>query len=91
MARLLDKHAAATGGRLVARRTPGAQSTVVLKAGLLKLSSHLVYCNEFDFRWNTRQSQGFNDSDRALAALKGIAGKRLTYRRICGESTQAQL
>jgi transposase-like protein len=43
------------------------------------------YCNEFDFRWNTRQSQGFNDSDRANVALKGIAGKRLTYRRIGGE------
>jgi hypothetical protein len=43
------------------------------------------YCNEFDFRWNTRQSQGFNDTDRALAALRGIAGKRLTYRRIGGE------
>lgn len=44
------------------------------------------YCNEFDFRWNTRQSQGWNDSDRADAALLGIAGKRLTYRRIGGES-----
>jgi transposase-like protein len=43
------------------------------------------YCNEFDFRWNTRQSQGFNDSDRANIALKGIAGKRVTYRRIGGE------
>lgn len=40
------------------------------------------YCNEFDFRWNTRQSQGFNDTDRATAALKSISGKRLTYRRI---------
>lgn len=40
------------------------------------------YCNEFDFRWNTRQSQGYSDSDRATAALKGITGKRLTYRRL---------
>jgi transposase-like protein len=46
------------------------------------------YCNEFDFRWNTRQSQGYSDTDRALAALKGIAGKRLTYRRI-GNQQQA--
>ena len=43
------------------------------------------YCNEFDFRWNTRQSQGFNDVDRQQAALKGITGKRLTYRRISGQ------
>lgn len=40
------------------------------------------YCTEFDFRWNTRQSQGWNDSMRADLALKGITGKRLTYRRI---------
>lgn len=39
------------------------------------------YCHEFDFRWNTRQSQGFTDSMRAEIALKGIEGKRLTYRR----------
>ncbi|MBX3652756.1 MAG: IS1595 family transposase [Ramlibacter sp.] len=40
------------------------------------------YCNEFDFRWNTRQSQGFDDVMRADLTLKGISGKRLTYRRI---------
>lgn len=40
------------------------------------------YCHEFDFRWNTRQSQGFTDSMRAAIALKGIEGKRLTYRRL---------
>jgi transposase-like protein len=40
------------------------------------------YVNEFDFRWNTRQALGYSDSDRAAEALKGIVGKRLTYRRI---------
>ena len=44
------------------------------------------YANEFDFRWNTRQSQGFSDVDRAKLALKAIAGKRLTYRRISEQS-----
>ena len=43
------------------------------------------YANEFDFRWNTRSANGFNDVDRADAALKGIAGKRLTYRRLDGK------
>ncbi|WP_372826850.1 IS1595 family transposase [Polaromonas sp.] len=43
------------------------------------------YANEFDFRWNFRLGNGFTDSDRADAALKGIAGKRLTYRRINGQ------
>ncbi len=42
----------------------------------------LHYCNEFDFRYNSRTALGFNDIDRANMALKGIAGKRLTYRRI---------
>lgn len=46
------------------------------------------YCTEFDFCWNTRQSEGFSETDRASASLKGIVGKRLTYRRI-GEQQQA--
>jgi transposase-like protein len=44
------------------------------------------YCNEFDFRWNTRMSQGYSDTDRANMTLQGIAGKRLTYRRADGQS-----
>ena len=63
-------------------------SFAILKRGLFGTfhnvsEQHLQrYCNEFDFRWNTRMSQGFNDTDRANIALQGIAGKRLTYRRI---------
>lgn len=37
------------------------------------------YLTEFDFRYNERD---ISDSERALVALKGIEGKRLTYRRI---------
>jgi hypothetical protein len=40
---------------------------------------------EFDFRWNTRPSQSYSDTDRTIAAVKGITGKRQTYRRIGGE------
>lgn len=36
------------------------------------------YLTEFDFRYNTRN---LTDSERADLALKGITGKRLTYRR----------
>lgn len=36
------------------------------------------YLSEFDFRYNTRN---LTDSERADLALKGITGKRLTYRR----------
>lgn len=39
------------------------------------------YCNEFAFRWNTRSSLGVEDAERASLAIKGAAGKRLTYRR----------
>ncbi len=42
--------------------------------------SHLQrYVSEFDFRYNGRK---LNDNERRDAALKGISGKRLTYRRI---------
>ncbi|HEY0411806.1 MAG TPA: IS1595 family transposase [Allosphingosinicella sp.] len=40
------------------------------------------YLAEFDFRYTNRMANGFNDDERASEALKGIAGKRLTYRRI---------
>ena len=41
--------------------------------------SHLQrYVTEFDFRYNGRH---LNDNERRDAALKGIEGKRLTYRR----------
>lgn len=66
-------------------------SFAILKRGLYGTfhsvsEKHLQrYANEFDFRWNTRQSQGYSDADRANVALKGIAGKRLTYRRIGGK------
>ena len=42
------------------------------------------YLAEFDFRYSERIKLGVNDSQRADKALKGISGKRLTYRRIDG-------
>ena len=38
------------------------------------------YLAEFDFRYNARQALGVNDAARAERALKGVVGKRLTYR-----------
>jgi hypothetical protein len=40
------------------------------------------YVDEFDFRYNNRQALGVDDEQRAIASLKGIQGKRLTYRPI---------
>jgi len=39
------------------------------------------YLNEFSFRYTHRIKLGVDDAARARLALKGIDGKRLTYRR----------
>ena len=38
------------------------------------------YAAEFDFRYNNRIARGVDDQQRADRALKGVKGKRLTYR-----------
>jgi len=38
------------------------------------------YVAEFDFRYNNRSGLGVEDTERTTNALKGIVGKRLTYR-----------
>src|SRR6185295_5309713 len=38
------------------------------------------YLAEFDHRYNNRVALGVNDKERALRTLKGVKGKRLTYR-----------
>ena len=38
------------------------------------------YLAEFEFRYNTREKNGFDDRARAGEALIGVVGKRLTYR-----------
>ena len=40
------------------------------------------YLAEFDFRYSNRAALEIDDKERANKALKGITGKRLTYRRI---------
>jgi hypothetical protein len=42
------------------------------------------YLAEFDFRYSNRIALGVNDAARTAKAIKGIEGKRLTYRRIGG-------
>jgi transposase-like protein len=44
-------------------------------------AQHLArYVAEFEFRFNNRIALGINDKTRAEALLKGVEGKRLTYR-----------
>ncbi len=57
----------------------------LLKRGLIGTFHHVGeqhlfrYMHEFDFRYNNRKVE---DAERSDNALKGISGKRLTYRRI---------
>ncbi|HEV2550355.1 MAG TPA: IS1595 family transposase [Stellaceae bacterium] len=44
------------------------------------------YLDEFGFRYSNRIALGIDDQQRALKALRGIEGKRLTYRRIDGQA-----
>jgi transposase-like protein len=59
----------------------------IFKRGIYGVFQHVSqqhlkrYLAEFDFRYNYRIKLGYNDADRMLVALKGIEGKRLTYRR----------
>jgi len=60
----------------------------VFKRGMIGVYQHCSekhlhrYLAEFDFRYNARQARGVSDAARAERALKGIVGKRLTYRTI---------
>jgi transposase-like protein len=58
----------------------------IFKRGMKGIYQHCAekhlhrYLAEFDFRYNTRVKLGIGDGERAVLALRGIEGKRLTYR-----------
>ena len=58
----------------------------VFKRGLVGVYQHCSeahlhrYLAEFDFRYNTRVRLGISDEERADRLIRGIIGKRLTYR-----------
>ena len=57
----------------------------IFKRGVIGTYHHLSeahlgrYCAEFDLRYNTRD---MNDAERGAAIVKGMEGRRLTYRRV---------
>ncbi len=57
----------------------------LLKRGVHGIFHHVSkhhfhrYCDEFSFRWNHRK---VDDSERTVEAIKGIQGKRLTYKAV---------
>lgn len=67
----------------------------IFKRGIYGVYHHVSqehlkrYLCEFDFRYNCRIALGFDDTARAELAIKGIAGKRLTYRRTDGQAEEA--
>jgi transposase-like protein len=58
----------------------------IFKRGLVGTYQHMDekhlhrYLAEFDFRYNNRIANGVNDVERTERAIRGIVGKRLTYR-----------
>jgi hypothetical protein len=48
------------------------------------------YLAEFDFRYSNRVRLGVDDTERSRLALKGVAGKRLTYRTTDRETGEAE-
>lgn len=58
----------------------------ILKRGIVGTYHHVSprhlkrYLAEFDFRHNERIALGIDDNTRTIKALRGIVGKRLTYR-----------
>lgn len=67
----------------------------IFKRGIYGVYHHVSqehlkrYLCEFDFRYNYRIALGFNDATRAELAIKGIAGKRLTYRQPRSQAEEA--
>ena len=62
----------------------------ILKRGMTGVYQHCAekhlhrYLAEFDFRYNNRIRLGVDDAMRTEAAVRGIVGKRLTYRTTSG-------
>ena len=61
----------------------------VFKRGMKGVYQHCAeknlhrYVAEFDFRYNNRLRLGVDDAQRTVSALRGVVGKRLTYRPAC--------
>ncbi|MCM2327759.1 MAG: transposase, partial [Lysobacter sp.] len=60
----------------------------IFKRGMKGIYQHCAanhlnrYVTEFDFRYNNRAANGVDDQQRAEILLRGVVGKRLTYRTV---------
>lgn len=68
----------------------------IFKRGMKGIYQHCAhnhlqrYVTEFDFRYNHRVKNGYNDEQRAEILLRGVIGRRLTYRTVDGGNALAQ-
>ena len=80
------RHGAGEYGRGVVHTNTVEGFYSVFKRGMKGVYQHCAekhlhrYVAEFEFRYNNRVKLGVNDVQRADTALKGVVGKRLTYR-----------
>lgn len=69
----------------------------IVKRGLTGVYQHVAvkhlwrYLGEFDFRYNHRAMRGVSDAERAVLAVKGAEGKRLSYRPLTQRSLYGTL
>jgi transposase-like protein len=67
----------------------------VLKRGIYGTYQHVSeehlhrYLAEFDFRHNNRKALGIDDGARTAQAIRGVSGKRLTYRTTRSQAGEA--
>lgn len=90
-------HTHHTAGEYVSRFDPRVHTNTVegffsiFKRGMRGIYQHCGqphlhrYLAEFDFRYSNRIALGIDDAARADECLRGIVGRRLTYRRVSGE------
>jgi len=86
-----DEYARRDGERVISTNTVENYYSI-FKRGMKGVYQHCKekhlhrYLAEFDFRYSNRSALGVEDKERAEKLVKGIVGKRLTYRRPNRES-----
>jgi transposase-like protein len=80
-----DEYVRREGDRVISTNTVEGYYSI-FKRGMKGVYQHCAekhlhrYLSEFDFRYSNRVALGIGDGERADLAVKGAAGKRLTYR-----------
>lgn len=90
-----DEYVRYEPGRPVIHTNTAENVFSVFKRGMRGTYQHCAekhlhrYLAEFDFRYNNRKALGIEDEERAGNMIKGVKGKRLTYRTVGGAEPAA--